>query len=69
MGRRHRIALEAALALDIGVLIISMNRAKSTPRADGGALARGWLSFFLRGVAETAEQATDTAERIFELRE
>lgn len=29
----------------------------------------GWLDFFLRGVAETAEQATDTAERIFELRE
>jgi Fic family protein len=29
----------------------------------------GWLRFFLRGVAETAEQASDTAERIFELRE
>jgi Fic family protein len=29
----------------------------------------GWLRFFLRGVAETAEQATDTAERIFALRE
>jgi Fic family protein len=29
----------------------------------------GWLRFFLRGVAETAEQATDTAERIFDLRE
>jgi Fic family protein len=29
----------------------------------------GWLRFFLRGVAETAEQATDTAEQIFELRE
>ena len=29
----------------------------------------GWIRFFLRGVAETAEQATDTAERIFELRE
>ena len=29
----------------------------------------GWLRFFLRGVAETAEQATHTAERIFELRE
>ncbi len=29
----------------------------------------GWLRFFLRGVAETAEQATDTAERIFERRE
>jgi Fic family protein len=29
----------------------------------------GWLRFFLRGVAETAQQATDTAERIFELRE
>jgi Fic family protein len=29
----------------------------------------GWLRFFLRGVAETAEQATDTAEHIFELRE
>jgi hypothetical protein len=26
----------------------------------------GWLRFFLRGVAETAEQATVTAERIFE---
>jgi Fic family protein len=29
----------------------------------------GWLSFFLRGVAETADEAADTAERIFELRE
>lgn len=29
----------------------------------------GWIRFFLRGVAETAAQATDTAERIFELRE
>jgi Fic family protein len=29
----------------------------------------GWLTFFLRGVAETADEATDTAERIFELRE
>jgi Fic family protein len=29
----------------------------------------GWLRFFLRGVAETAVQAIDTAERIFELRE
>ena len=29
----------------------------------------GWLRFFLRGVAETAEEATGTAERIFELRE
>ena len=29
----------------------------------------GWLRFFLRGVAETARQATGTAERIFELRE
>jgi Fic family protein len=29
----------------------------------------GWLRFFLRGVAETAEQAADTAEGIFELRE
>jgi Fic family protein len=29
----------------------------------------GWLRFFLRGVAETARQATETAERIFELRE
>jgi Fic family protein len=29
----------------------------------------GWLRFFLQGVAETARQATDTAERIFELRE
>jgi Fic family protein len=29
----------------------------------------GWLSFFLRGVAETAEEASDTAEKIFELRE
>jgi Fic family protein len=29
----------------------------------------GWLRFFLRGVAETAEEATATAERIFELRE
>ena len=29
----------------------------------------GWLRFFLRGVAETAEQAADMAEGIFELRE
>jgi Fic family protein len=29
----------------------------------------GWLRFFLRGVAETAEEATVTAERIFDLRE
>ncbi|HWK25073.1 MAG TPA: Fic family protein [Solirubrobacter sp.] len=29
----------------------------------------GWLKFFLRGVATTAEEATQTAERIFELRE
>jgi Fic family protein len=29
----------------------------------------GWLRFFLRGVAQTAEQAAETAERIFELRE
>jgi len=29
----------------------------------------GWLRFFLRGVAETADEATVTAERIFELRE
>ena len=29
----------------------------------------GWLQFFLQGVAMTAEEATETAERIFELRE
>ena len=29
----------------------------------------GWLRFFLRGVAETAQEAAATAERIFELRE
>jgi Fic family protein len=29
----------------------------------------GWLRFFLRGVAETASEATTTAQRIFELRE
>jgi Fic family protein len=29
----------------------------------------GWLRFFLRGVAETADEATTTAEQIFELRE
>jgi Fic family protein len=29
----------------------------------------GWLRFFLTGVAETAEEAALTAERIFELRE
>ena len=29
----------------------------------------GWLRFFLRGVAETAQEAADTAEHIFELRE
>ncbi len=36
-------------------------------RRDGDR--EGWLRFFLRGVVETAEQATTTAERIFELRE
>jgi Fic family protein len=29
----------------------------------------GWLRFFLAGVAETAEEAAETAERIFEMRE
>ncbi len=29
----------------------------------------GWLQFFLRGVAETAEEATDTARAIVSLRE
>ena len=29
----------------------------------------GWLTFFLRGVAETAAEATETARRIVELRE
>lgn len=29
----------------------------------------GWIAFFLRGVAETATEATATAERIFDLRE
>lgn len=29
----------------------------------------GWLLFFLRGVVQTAREATQTAERIFELRE
>ncbi len=29
----------------------------------------GWLAFFLRGVVQTAREATATAERIFELRE
>jgi Fic family protein len=29
----------------------------------------GWLTFFLRGVVQTAREATATAERIFELRE
>lgn len=29
----------------------------------------GWMRFFLRGVTETANEAADTAERIFELRE
>jgi Fic family protein len=29
----------------------------------------GWIRFFLRGVASTAGKATDTAERIFDLRE
>ena len=29
----------------------------------------GWLRFFLRGVAETAGEATSTAQQIFELRE
>ena len=29
----------------------------------------GWLRFFLRGVAQTAEEEAATAERLFELRE
>lgn len=29
----------------------------------------GWIRFFLRGVSETAREATETAERLFELRE
>lgn len=29
----------------------------------------GWLRFFLRGVVQTAQEATDTAEKLFELRE
>jgi len=29
----------------------------------------GWLRFFLQGVADTAEEAANTAERIFQLRE
>jgi len=29
----------------------------------------GWLAFFLRGVVQTAREATTTAEQIFELRE
>jgi hypothetical protein len=33
------------------------------------SLLEGWLRFFLRGVAETAGEATSTAQRILELRE
>lgn len=29
----------------------------------------GWIHFFLRGVIQTAQEATDTAEKLFELRE
>jgi Fic family protein len=29
----------------------------------------GWIRFFLRGVHQTAREATETAERLFELRE
>lgn len=29
----------------------------------------GWIRFFLRGVHQTAQEATETAERLFELRE
>jgi Fic family protein len=29
----------------------------------------GWIRFFLRGVVQTAKEATETAERLFELRE
>ncbi len=29
----------------------------------------GWMRFFLRGVVQTAREATDTAEKLFELRE
>jgi Fic family protein len=29
----------------------------------------GWVQFFLRGVVQTAKEATETAERLFEMRE
>ena len=29
----------------------------------------GWIRFFLRGVVQTAKEATETAEQLFELRE
>ena len=29
----------------------------------------GWIRFFLRGVVQTAQEATETAEKLFELRE
>ena len=29
----------------------------------------GWIQFFLRGVVQTAQEATETAEKLFELRE
>jgi Fic family protein len=29
----------------------------------------GWIGFFLRGVVQTAQEATETAEKLFELRE
>jgi hypothetical protein len=29
----------------------------------------GWIRFFLRGIVQTAQEATATAEQIFELRE
>jgi Fic family protein len=29
----------------------------------------GWLRFFLRGIVQTAQEASDTGEQLFELRE
>lgn len=53
-------------------LYLKKNRAEYYDRLSAirsGGDWEGWLGFFLRGVAETAREATAKAERIFDLRE
>jgi Fic family protein len=66
----HRGALHRPL-LYLSVYL-KENRAEYYDRLTGTRRRgdwEGWLKFFLRGVAQTAAEATATAQRIFELRE